>query len=225
MRTSLWVVALLIGALALTNPADADITPPIDFNISIGSIPAEYPYDADITATFKVYGETGGYLRKLQVMDARDFYQTSGGVAADDDLNGDVSTNWGEVTLTLTDPDHYDIRLDSFLLCQYDDPFSTELILNEEKYPDLFVKIWNDATVAEYSYWDLFDGNPLTLVASPELPVLADSKIKIQWSYPYNLAIDDIVYAVVPEPATLVTWVLGLAVGLVGYRRYRRTRV
>ena len=57
------------------------------------------------------------------------------------------------------------------------------------------------------------------------LPRALAQNVVIRWNFPYNIAIDDIKYTVtsVPEPATLVSWVLGLAgLGLVGYRRHRR---
>ncbi len=226
MKAALWVTALLTSALILADSARAEVVKTIDFDVPQGAIPSGYPNDPNITAAFGVHDDTG-YLRKLQVWDARDFYQNydppppDHGVAMDDFQ--EKSTNWGEVTLKLEDPDRYDIRLDSFLLCQYDDPLKEELILQEDDYPDLFVKIWYDDTADTYSYWELFDGeNPLTLVTPG--PTLAKS-ITIQWSFPFYLAIDNITYAVIPEPATVVPWVLGLALGLIGYRRYRRGRV
>jgi hypothetical protein len=69
------------------------------------------------------------------------------------------------------------------------------------------------------------------LVPKTVNPALAAKKVGIQWSLPWDIAIDNITFAVdpcspaVPEPATLVSWMLGVgAFGFVAYRRRRLAR-
>ena len=105
----------------------------------------------------------------------------------------------------------YGARLTSFDLAGFDgyDQYEVDIKVYDEN--------WN-----VLAYWDnqTIDGefhNSFTLD-----PAVSSSALVLQWSTPWYVGIDNVVYdaVVVPEPATLIGWVIGL--GCLGYVAYRR---
>lgn len=54
------------------------------------------------------------------------------------------------------------------------------------------------------------------------MPEVSASVLHLQWGFPEWVAIDNISFSVVPEPSTLVAWLLGA--GCLGFWGYRRRR-
>lgn len=223
MKASLRVAALVVTALALTNAVHAGIVNTIDFDeIGAGgtAVPTEYANDTHVSADFRVENGAGVLLNRMKVWDETAFnLPGTGGVAMDTTDNAENMTYWGEITLTVNDPVMDDIALNSFLLGRRpwwdrdEPPPNTKLV----------VDIYTDGVMQQLLYWNLTEGGSEDVVQVTPDEIFADM-IVIRWTFPYNIGVDDIDYSLstVPEPATVVTWVLGLAgLGFVSYRRKR----
>lgn len=227
MKASMRVLAVVVSVFALANAAHADIVS-IDFDYN-GTDGAEilpgYKSTPEVTVDFVVRDGSFGELGRLQWWTGSRFGDLQGGVAMDNTF-GDDAGYWGEVSLTVKDPLHWDIRVDKFLLAGFDDWDDD----GQGKLGVMIVSFDKDG-VAEQEELD-FRTLPLDLehkVVEPDLELQkAKKKVLVQWNYPFNIAIDEIQYTLtpVPEPASLVTWALGLTgLGLFGYRRHRRKLV
>jgi hypothetical protein len=168
----------------------------------------------------------GSYLdhQRLQWHAGLDFGDLQGGAATDTAM--DEPLNWGTVTIAVKDPSKYRLSLSSFLLAARDS-FDDDTLDSNFK---LGVMVYSDGLAPQE--WDYRTAGA-GIVDEGEHKVVTPlsaltTSITIQWRYPHNIAIDDIVYGLteVPEPASLVSWLLGLtALGLFSYRRYQRTTI
>jgi MYXO-CTERM domain-containing protein len=226
MKASMRFLVVCVCALVVGNAAEAGVIQTVDFNYDepLGNgtpIVADYGATDEVVVDYRLTDGSYVDLDRLQWYGGAGFGDLTGGAAMDD--VADEPLNWGSVTITVKDPSKYRIALNSFLLADRDGFAVDELDVNFK----LGVMVYSDNLAPQE--WD-FRTPGIGLVDEGEhktvtpLAQLATS-ITIQWRYPFNIAIDDIRYGLseVPEPASLVSWVLGLtALGLFGFRRYRR---
>lgn len=229
MKASTRSFAVLACALWSAAGAQAGVIQVVDFDYDESSgngapIVAEYGTTDLVTVDYRVYDASYRDLDRLQWYLGTDFGDLTGGVAMDD--LSDEPLNWGSVTITVKDPLQHRVSLDSFMLANRNS-FDTDSLDEQFK---LGVMVYHDSLPPQE--WDYRTPGTGLVVEGGHKLVTPQSKpttsITIQWRYPHNIAIDDVRYGVtnVPEPSSLISWVLGLAgLGLFGYRRSRPTAI
>ncbi|NLX54990.1 MAG: hypothetical protein GXY58_07750 [Planctomycetaceae bacterium] len=105
----------------------------------------------------------------------------------------------------------YEAQLFSFDLAGFDGDDQHEIDIK------VYDEDWN-----VLAYWDNQTISGTTRTSFAFDPVVSSSALVLQWSDPWDVAIDNVVYdaVAVPEPATVIGWVIGL--GCLGYVTYRR---
>jgi hypothetical protein len=230
MRASLQVAALVVMVLGLTRAVRADIM--TDYTITFDElwqsdvdngddIAASYFDGADFSAGFRVKNGAFQDQRALQVYDGVDYSRAGGGVGMSVPLN---VSDWGEVTLSVNDAALSDLTLTSFLLCR-SSRWSPDA--DDEQNWKMTAAIIVDGTETQLNWWTLSQHGAVAVVQVEPLPLKAGNSVTIRWNNPNMVAMDDIKFTVatVPEPATMISWLLGIGgVGLVAYRRNRLPR-
>lgn len=229
MKATMRFLAVFLGGLLYVHVAQAGVIQTIDFDyhepLGDGApIVAGYGVTDDVIVDYRLRDGSYVDLDRLQWYEGSDFGDLEGGAAMDAAI--DEPLNWGEVTIAVKDPSKYRISLNSFLLASRDgfdeDALDSQFKLGVMVYSDdLAPQEWDYRTVGT----GIADEGEHKVVTPLSLPA---KSITIQWRYPHNVAVDNIRYGLdeVPEPASLVSWLLGLtALGLVGYRRHRRTKI
>jgi len=222
MRAAIRLGVLLTCTLVAGMTAQAGV---IDFVIdgaTQGSdIPDGYPSGNGLSEFYSVLDGNGVRLRSLQWSHGSN-YGLSGeptdydGVAMDD--VDDDSSYWGEIRLEVEDPSQY-LVVNSFLIANH-------YMWNGQPNSGLLIQVVSDDPAGQQQ-WEFGQFGPGYVDEGgygKVSPTVGPAKsVTILWNYPYNLGVDNIDFTLVPEPATVVTWVVGLAgFALVGYRRYRR---
>ena len=110
------------------------------------------------------------------------------------------------------------VTLSAFDIAGWSEYFigGTDFIINVTVYDGDYAPLWTsgDVTIPEAG-----DGH------FGFAPAVTAPLLRLQWQLPYGAAVDNVGYEVspVPEPATVIGWLVGLTcLGLVGFRRFRQ---
>lgn len=218
--------------------------------IACGSLPAVTDAGTLLYTATLTFDNPGGYelgdLYSLGTLANYEHVGWSGGAVDDFGVNGkpvsgfEANLSWGadefgdldgvlwadsrgsvaSISVRTTDP-KYLVRIDSFDLAAFEnDPSSTEAGYLVKMYANNFESLPFFAkepppAITRTSH----------ILVKPTYPDGGENgyrQISLQWWDPYDIAIDNVQFSVwvVPEPATLALWGLGLAgLGMVAYRR------